>query len=99
MSEVRREQRNPERLQVLISRMAEPLLTHPASTENVSSHGMRVRTQEFLKRDAYLIVQSSEYELWGRGKVIYCETLSDKTFAIGLELTARTGGWIMRSAA
>src|SRR5215472_9624810 len=98
MYEIRKENRNPEKLQVLLSRMAEPLLTEAASTDNVSSHGMRVRTYQPWKRDTHLIVQSSEHELWGRAKVVYCQTLSDKTFAIGLELTARTGEWIMRES-
>jgi len=98
MSNLRREQRNPERLQVLLSHMGDPFLTEPASTENVSPHGLRVHTEHPWKRDAYLIVQSSANELWARGKVVYCQTLSDKTFAIGLELTARTGEWIMRSS-
>jgi len=98
MHEIRKEKRNPEQLHVLLSRMAEPLVTEAASTDNVSSHGMRVRTHRHWKRDTHLIVQSSEYVLWGRGKVVYCQTLSDKSFAIGLELTARTGDWIMRSS-
>ena len=98
MSDTRREERKPEKLQVLMSHMADPFLTEPASTENVSAHGLRVRTAHSWKRDAQLIVQSSEYELWARAKVIYCEALPDQTFAIGLELTARTGDWIMRSS-
>ena len=98
MHESRKEKRNPEKLQVLLSRMAEPLLTEAASTDNVSSHGMRVRTDRHWKRDTHLIVQSSEYVLWGRAKVVYCQSLSDRTFAIGLELTARTGEWIMRES-
>jgi len=97
MSDIRREERKQEKLQVLLSRMADPFLAEPASTENVSSHGMRVRTNRHWKRDTHLIVQSSEYVLWGRGEVVYCQTLPDKTFAIGLELTARTRDWIMRS--
>jgi len=98
MSDTRREERKPEKLQVLISHMEDPFLTEPASTENVSAHGLRVRTALSWKRDSYLIVQSSEYVLWARGKVIYCQALRDGTFAIGLELTARTGDWIMRSS-
>ena|SRR5215469_3124208 len=98
MYEIRKEKRNPERLQVLLSRMAEPLLTEAASTDNVSSHGMRVRTDGLWRRDTHLIVQSSEYVLWARAKVVYCQPLPDRTFAIGLELTARTGDWIMRSS-
>jgi len=99
VADIRREERKPEKLQLLISRMAEPLLTEPASTDNVSSHGMRVRTGRAWKRDAFLIVQSSEYELWARARVIYCQALPDGTFNIGLKLTARTGDWIMRSSA
>jgi hypothetical protein len=98
VNEVRKEKRNHEKLQVLLSRMAEPFLTEAASTDNVSSHGMRVRTYRSWKRDSHLIVQSSEYELWGRAKVVYCQTLPANTFALGLEFVARTGAWIMRSA-
>jgi hypothetical protein len=98
MHEIRKEKRNPEKLQVLLSRMAEPLLTESASTDNVSSHGMRVRTYRPWKPDTHLIVQSSERELWGRARVVYCEPLPGKTFSIGLELLARTGEWIMRSS-
>jgi len=98
MSEVRKENRNPERLPVLISRMADPLLIEHASTENVSAHGMRVLTERAWKRDTHVIIQSSTNELWARGKVVYCQAFSDRTYAIGLELLARTGDWITRSS-
>ena len=96
MYEIRKEKRNHEKLQILLSRMAEPLLTEPASTDNVSSHGMRVRTDRSWKRNTRLIVQSSEYQLWGSARVVYCQTLPSNTFALGLEFVARTGDWIMR---
>ena len=98
MYELRKEKRDPEKLQVLISRMAGPLLIECASTDNVSSHGMRVRTDRAWKQDTFMIIRSSEYELWARGKIIYCQALPDGTFAIGLQLVARTGDWIMRSS-
>ena len=91
MSEVRKEKRNPERLQLLISRTADPLFIEPASTACML-------TERPWKRDIHVIVQSSEYELWARARVIYCQALPDKTFAIGLQLLARTGDWIMRSS-
>ena len=69
MYEIRKEKRNPEKLQVLLSRMAEPLFTEDASTDNVSSHGLRVRTYRPWKRDTHLIVQSLENELWGAPKL------------------------------
>jgi hypothetical protein len=95
MHENRKEKRNPEKLQVLLSSIAEASLTEAASTDNVSSHGMRVRTFRPLKRDAHLIIQSSNHELWGRAKVVYCQTLRANRFAVGLEFVARTGAWIM----
>jgi hypothetical protein len=98
MYEIREEKRNPEKLQVLLSQMAEPLVTESASTDNVSSHGMRVLTYRRWKRDTHVIVQSSKGELWGRARVVYCQTLPANTFALGLEFVARTGGWIMRSS-
>src|SRR5215469_5732123 len=49
MYEIRKEKRNPEKLRVLLAQMADPFLTEPASTDNVSSHGMRVRTE--VERD------------------------------------------------
>ena len=58
--------------------MVEPLLTEAASTDNVSSHGMRVRTDGHWKRDTHLIVQSSEYVLWARAKVVYCQPFQTK---------------------
>jgi len=84
MYEIRKENRNPEKLQVLLSRMAEPLLTEAASTDNVSSHGMRVRTSQPWKRNTHLIVQSSEYVLWARGKVVYCQTPFGQNLCYGI---------------
>jgi hypothetical protein len=65
----------PEELQVLLAPMADPLLTEPASTDNVSSHGMRVQTARPWKRNTGLIVKSPQGELWGSAKVVYCQTL------------------------
>lgn len=43
-----------------------------------------------------LIVQSFGNELWARARIAYCQILPAKTFAIGLEILARTGVWITR---
>ena len=96
MVEGRKEERRPEELRIFLSLGRRPMQAEAASTENVSSHGLRVRTYRQWKQDSLLIVQSSAYELWARAKVIYCETLPDKTYALGLQLEARTGEWIMR---
>jgi hypothetical protein len=96
MSDVRKEERNSEKLQVLLGSTADPLAIESASTENVSFHGLRVRTERPWRQDTVLIVLSYERGLWARARVVYCEALEDSTFAIGLELLARTGRWITR---
>lgn len=98
MSDGRIEKRNPQKLQVLLFPVDEPLLAEPGSAENVSPHGLRVLTEWPWPRDTQLIVQSSENELWERARVVYCQTLSRNSFALGLEFLARTGEWVMRSS-
>ena len=94
MNGVRKEDRNFEKLQVLLGSTADHLAIESASTENVSSHGLRVRTERPWDRDTVLIILSFERESWARARVVYCQALSDNAFAIGLELLARTGAWI-----
>ena len=94
MKGVRKEERNSEKLQVLLGSTADSLAVESASTENVSFHGLRVRTARPWNRDTVLFILSSEKELWARARVVYCEALEDSAFAIGLELLARTGEWI-----
>jgi len=98
MYEIRKEERNSEKLQVLLGSTVDSLAIEPAATENVSSQGLRVRTERPWKQDTVLIVLSSERGLWAPARGLYCEALEDSTFAIGLELTVRTGDWIMRSS-
>jgi len=89
MSENRKEKRNPERLQVLLSSAADPSSIESALTETVSSRGLRVRTERPWTRNTLVIVLTRKSELWARGRVAYCQPLPDETFAIGLELLRR----------
>jgi hypothetical protein len=45
---------------VLLSRVAKPLPSEAAATENVSAHGLRVRTERLWKSGTHLTVHSSE---------------------------------------
>ena len=94
MSENRKEERNLEKLQVLLSSAADPSSIESALTENVSSHGLRVRTERPWTRDTLVIVLTCE--LWARGRVAYCQPLPGDTFAIGLELLLKAGTSITR---
>ena len=97
MYENRKEKRNPETLQVLLSSAADPSSIESALTENVSSRGLRVRTERPWTRDTLVIVLTWESQLWARGRVAYCQRLPDGAFAIGLELLRKTETSITRS--
>ena len=96
MYENRKEKRKPEKLEVLLSSAADPSSIESALTENVSSRGLRVRTERPWTRDTLVIVLTRGSELWARGRVAYCQVLSDDTFAIGLELLAQAGASVTR---
>ena len=98
MQENRKEKRKPQKRQVLLSPVEEPLVTEVGWTENVSPHGLRVITEWPWPRDTRLTVLSSESELWDRARVVYCQPLSGTLFALGLEFLTRTAELIMRSS-
>ena len=91
MDDPRREVRRTQTFRVLLSHGQRRSLTEPGSTENVSPHGLRVRTERFWEPGTMLIVQSFGNELWARARITYCQILPARTFAIGLEILARTG--------
>ena len=75
MYENRKEKRNPEKLQVLLSSAADPSSIESALTENVGSRGLRVRTERPWTQDTCVIVLTCESKLWARGRVAYCQAL------------------------
>src|SRR5262249_53843233 len=56
-------------------------------------NGACVRTVRPWKQDTRVLVKSSLCELLARARVVYCRTLTDNTFAVGLEFLARTDAW------
>jgi hypothetical protein len=86
----RKEKRNRKAVLAMLSSTTEPLAVTLASTENVSSCGMRVQTDRPWKLDTPLLVETSLGERSSRARVVYCESLQDTTFAVGLEFLAHT---------
>ena len=84
----RREKRSPWEFEVLLSSGGQPMLAERASTENVSSSGVRVRTEQLWKPDTRVFVKSSRGDAWARARVVYCRTLQSTTRALGLEFYA-----------
>jgi len=69
---------------------------HPAQegvTENVSGHGVRVVSSNPLKRNERLNLWSLPGDFRARARVVYCESLGQHSFAIGLQLLAASGEW------
>src|SRR5215813_4896485 len=64
-------------------------------TVNVSPHGARVVLSQELPRDLRLNVRSMLGSLKARARVVYCEKLDNGLFAVGLELFATVGDWII----
>lgn len=93
--EGRKEKRSPRTLRVLLSSGTQPVVAEYASTENVSSYGVRVQTDRPWKANTRVLIRSSQAEPWARARVVYCQTLKSHNFALGLEFLARNGDWML----
>jgi hypothetical protein len=91
--EGRKEKRKHQRLQVLLSNLAQPLSAEQASTENISSFGARVQTERPWELGAIVLLKSLRGQLVAPARVVYCKPLPSKTFGLGLEFLARADAW------
>jgi hypothetical protein len=69
---------------------------HPVQeglTENVSTHGARVHSSAPWRLNERLNLWSLPGDFRARARVVYCEPLGPRSFAIGLQLLASSGGW------
>ena len=82
----RKESRHPQALRLQLSSTTDVLAPESAFTENVSSHGMRVRTVRFWEPGTQALIKSPIRELWAGARIVYCHSLSYNSFALGLEL-------------
>jgi hypothetical protein len=82
----RKEKRHPQTFRLQLSSTTDVLAPESAFTENVSSHGMRVRTVRFWKPGTQTLIKSPIRELWAGARIVYCHSLSYNSFALGLEL-------------
>jgi hypothetical protein len=64
------------------------MLVELASTENVSSCGVRIRSKLLWKPETHLFAKLSTGQSWMRARVAYCQMLPTKTHALGLEFYA-----------
>ena len=91
--EGRKEQRTSHTHRILLSSGLQPVVAEYASVENISSYGVRVRTDRPLRPHTRVLIKPSEGESWASARVVYCQTLKSHTFALGLEFVAHTSSW------
>lgn len=87
----RRDERQDRKFRVWLSPGSEPMFAELASTENVSSCGIRLRTEMPWKPSARVFVKLLKGGVWTRARVAYCQRLNSEEHALGLEFyqTAR----------
>ena len=91
----RAETRKPLKVTVDLSSVDARVPAREGITVNVSAHGARVMLSQELPRDLRLNVRSMLGSLKSRARVVYCERMENGLFAVGLELFATVGDWVM----
>lgn len=93
----RKHERHTTKMLVQLSNIDEPLVSELASTENVSPKGVRVITERSWNPGSLVLVKSSNGELWARARAVYCQPISPKGYAVGLDFFSATAEWAMES--
>jgi len=78
---------------VRLASLNQPFITEPTSTQNISSRGARVMTQQVWEPGSLLLIKSLRGDFWARARVVYWRSFSSSRFAIGLEFFAQAGNW------
>jgi len=71
----------------------EPRLNERMLTENVSAHGARVLMEQKLQPGQQVLVNSPKEGVRTQARIIYCQRVSERRFAVGLELSGRVELW------
>lgn len=97
MLEGRKHPRTPERFLVQISSLQEPRLAELVFVENISSHGVRVTMKRPWEPGSHVEMKSASGEPMARARVVYCQAIGPRAFAVGLDLLIQTNAWDARS--
>ena len=72
-----------------LSRESETSFKERVLTENVSSRGLRVVTKSVWKPGARIRVTFAGKDIEEQARIVYCQPLAKKEFAVGLELSTK----------
>ena len=85
----RSEKRTPTELALELSHVGKTSVKERVLTVNVSSRGLRVLTKSMWLPGARARVSFAGEDIDERARVVYCQRLANKRFAVGLELSAK----------
>ena len=93
MSSGRSEKRIARTMRVEVCVQDETKLNERTLTENVSAHGARVLMQLRLQPGQRVLVNSPNEGVRSQARIVYCQRVSERKFAVGLELSGRVEPW------
>jgi hypothetical protein len=80
-------------LSVEVCLQDETKLKERTLTENVSAHGARVFMERRLQPGQQVLVSSPKEGVLSQARIVYCQRVSERRFAVGLELSGRIVLW------
>lgn len=89
----RMEGRNRTTVPVELSSLSKPPVFEITATENISTHGARIVTKGSWQAHQPVSLKSLQGDLRSQARVVYCETLYENKFAVGVELVSPVGSW------
>jgi hypothetical protein len=92
----RHESRTARAVNVELVRLDESQRKEEAVTENLSPRGARVVTELICLPGNHVLLTSPQEGVKSVARVIYCERLDNRRFAVGLQLAVRTEEWARR---
>lgn len=87
------ENRSRAGVAVELSSLGSPPIFEITSTENISTHGARIVTKSSWEAHEPVSLRSLQGDLRSRARIVYCETLYESRFAVGVELVSPMGNW------
>jgi hypothetical protein len=93
----RNEKRIARAMAVHLSRTGSLQSAEETFTDNISPCGARVVTKQQWQPEERILLKSLLGDLVSQARVVYCERLSARVFAVGLDLLLAAGKWTLSS--
>lgn len=98
MLESRKQPRVPQQFSVQLTSVRDPLLCELVSVENLSPRGARIVTERPWEPGSHVEIRSPHGDQQARARIVYCQTISERIFGVGLNFLSQTSEWEARRA-